>query len=862
MTRSRLAFFTICSNNYVPMARLFLASARRVHPEADLFLCLADRVLAVEGLYGADAAVVPIEALDVPDLPGLCFRYDVMELNTAVKPFMMLHLLERRGYDTVLYFDPDIEIHAPLSGVLAALAGGASFALTPHVLRPAEGGEGPDDLSFLRAGSYNLGFLAVRDGAEARDVLGWWARRLLFQCVDAQAAGLFVDQKFMDLLPSLAGGVAVLRDPALNVAYWNLPQRHLARGGDGWTVDGRPLGFFHFSGFDPRRPGRLSKYTPLFGGGAGEAPGPALQALLDDYAARLLALGHGRIPAATYAFGRFASGTPIPPAARRLFRERHSGWPDDPFATFEAFLDRPRPGVPVLGSAVVVTRLLAYLHETVPHLAAHVELGTAAGQERLADWFVKHAPREMPLDPRLLEPVALRLRDRLPPVPGPGAVVLAVGDDPDGGAADAVLRGLRGAGLRVEGAPPHAEAAARGDGGAAAAHASGDAATGHGTGAVPPRGTDGAAPCGDDGATHAGEGAGTARRLVVAAAGEAAQTAGVAYRIALPAGTGAAGGLEGADEVWACSRHRQLVLARRLGVPVLHVPLPLEAPAPAPPDRAALGLPEGRFLFLGLPEAVAPDDPAASGAATPPSEPSGGAARSVALLVEAFGRAFPPGGRRGAAGAGAGRAGRPGRSAAGGAGGRGHPGGGRARLARGDRRPAAGLRRRAVAAPGRGAGRGGGAGDAAGAPGGRHRPRRHHGAGHARDRPRRGLPPRAARRGGGAPRGARPRPRRLADARAPGRPGGRGGARGGGAGAGGGAARPETRRRAPGRPAARAGGAGVSGRRGAPSGGRAGAAPRAAPGGRLRAPGAVAASGAAPSPGRRAATPRPAGRIR
>ena len=82
----------------MPTARAFLASARRCHPDADLFVCLVDHVLPIDGLYGSgEAEIVPLAALAVPDLPGFTFRYDVMELNTAAKPFMVLQLLERRG---------------------------------------------------------------------------------------------------------------------------------------------------------------------------------------------------------------------------------------------------------------------------------------------------------------------------------------------------------------------------------------------------------------------------------------------------------------------------------------------------------------------------------------------------------------------------------------------------------------------------------------------------------------------------------------------------------------------------------------------------------------------------------------------
>ena len=46
----RLAIFTICSNNYIPVARTFLNSARQHHHEADFFICLADRVIEIPSI--------------------------------------------------------------------------------------------------------------------------------------------------------------------------------------------------------------------------------------------------------------------------------------------------------------------------------------------------------------------------------------------------------------------------------------------------------------------------------------------------------------------------------------------------------------------------------------------------------------------------------------------------------------------------------------------------------------------------------------------------------------------------------------------------------------------------------------------
>src|ERR1700709_2743192 len=119
----RTAIFTICSNNYIPFARVLLESVRKHRPDADLFLCLADRKIDIAGLYSDEWTVVEAESLPIQDFAGFAFRYDIMEFNTAVKPFMFQNLLEVLGYDVALYFDPDIEILGPLDAITTRLAG-------------------------------------------------------------------------------------------------------------------------------------------------------------------------------------------------------------------------------------------------------------------------------------------------------------------------------------------------------------------------------------------------------------------------------------------------------------------------------------------------------------------------------------------------------------------------------------------------------------------------------------------------------------------------------------------------------------------------------------------------------------------
>ncbi len=407
MTQS-LAIFTICSYNYLPYARVLFASLQAHHPEAKLFLCLADRPLATDNTDGQDWDVIPAALLPIPDFEAFAFRYDIVEFNTALKPFMFLYLLERLRFDAVLYFDPDIQLFGRLDVELARMAVGASFVLTPHILAPLETEEAPDDITIMRSGIYNLGFLGVSNTDESRRILHWWSRRVEFQCLDAKACGLFVDQKFIDLVPAFAANCHISRNPGLNVAYWNLSQRDISRTAGRWLVNGEMLLFFHFSGFDPLRPLVLSKHTARYRSGLPQA----VRELMAGYVRALRANGFRRDTQRPYGFGAFASGTPIHPFVRAMFRDGVAGWTGNPFETFEAYLHAPSPVADCRPDGYVVTNFMAYLRHAVSSLKQCGDVADPAGRRALVLWYVHHAAPSIGLDERMIEPVTRELARR------------------------------------------------------------------------------------------------------------------------------------------------------------------------------------------------------------------------------------------------------------------------------------------------------------------------------------------------------------------------------------------------------------------------------------------------------------------
>jgi len=330
----RTAAFSIISPNYRHYARVLMESVKRMHPEWHRF------VLLVGGGPPSDCGdedrfeTVPLEAISLPHPRQFCFRYTILELNTAVKPWMFAHLFER-GYDRVIYLDPDIVIYSRLAEIEAAPPE-TFLVLTPHLTGSIGGDIHPSERTILQAGSYNLGFLAVARTPQLADFLAWWKEKLEFQCVVDVARGLFVDQRWIDLAPGLFAGVSILRHDGYNVAYWNLRQRTVAFQAGNATVNGQPLRFFHFSGFDPASPQMVSKHdSGLRLIDAGEA-----RTLINAYIEALQEAGYAQFRNSPYAHGVFADGTPIPSAARQAYRtsvELQAKGGEDPFQHPELF---------------------------------------------------------------------------------------------------------------------------------------------------------------------------------------------------------------------------------------------------------------------------------------------------------------------------------------------------------------------------------------------------------------------------------------------------------------------------------------------------------------------------------------------
>jgi hypothetical protein len=314
---------TIC---YLPKARVLADSVHKHHPDWVFHLTLCEPLpdwfdLKVEPFDD----VILLEDLQIPGLSGWVFCRSVVEVCTGVKGAVMSLLLQREDTEAVVYLDPDIAVFSPLAAVEDGMERG-SILLTPHQLAPEFDPAAviDNEVCSLAHGVFNLGFIAVRKDPEGVRFGEWWRERLLVHCFDDKARGLFTDQRWCDLIPAFFERYVIIRNPAYNVATWNLTNRSVETNFEGKVmVNDIPLAFYHFTGYDSGA-GRvmLEKYAD-----EGSTPFD----LWDWYDGELLTRGHELLGSHPWRYETFDNGLKIESAMRHLYRERadlHSVFPD------------------------------------------------------------------------------------------------------------------------------------------------------------------------------------------------------------------------------------------------------------------------------------------------------------------------------------------------------------------------------------------------------------------------------------------------------------------------------------------------------------------------------------------------------
>lgn len=314
---SEIHVFTSAAFNYIPKVRILFKSLKRLHPEWRLHLALADQLRPEIDLSDEPFdEIASVADLEIPNWRGWAFCHTIVELATAIKPFMLARLLARPGCRKVIYLDPDTVAFSRLDDIVAALDE-ANIVLTPHQTKPEKtlAAVMDNEICSLKHGIYNLGFVAVSATDTGKMFADWWGQRIYHFCRADIPNGLFTDQRWIDLVPAFFEGVAIMRSPRHNVSTWNLTTRELSTGpNDEYLVDGEALGFYHFTGFDSGAH-RIMAEKNAHGN-------PVVRSLVDWYQRETEQLASDPLAKVPWAFGVLSNGVPIEKHCRIIYRER------------------------------------------------------------------------------------------------------------------------------------------------------------------------------------------------------------------------------------------------------------------------------------------------------------------------------------------------------------------------------------------------------------------------------------------------------------------------------------------------------------------------------------------------------------
>jgi hypothetical protein len=311
---------TIASENYAAQVGALAKSLNANDKNCEFWWLIVDRKKDIKLPTAWSVNHVYVEDLCIPEFNYLSFVYTIVEWNTNVKPSFLKWLFRRTGSVIVTYFDPDIAIYRNLDD-LRSNHDHSDVLITPHAMSPVPNDFPGSDRLFLKNGTWNLGFISFKKSIEADRLLDWWESSCLSLGFTEPPAGLFVDQKWINLLPAISNRVGIIRDPSWNVAYWNLFERNIVRCNEKWFVNQNDaLTFFHFSGFKWKFEKNITTHTNgLFAVDFG------ISSLFSGYAQSCSqSLSEVSGFRNEYSFGFFYNGQSIPDLARRLA----IGWRD------------------------------------------------------------------------------------------------------------------------------------------------------------------------------------------------------------------------------------------------------------------------------------------------------------------------------------------------------------------------------------------------------------------------------------------------------------------------------------------------------------------------------------------------------
>ncbi len=239
-------YCTYFDHNYLPRGLALYHSLQRHAPGARLWvLCLSDacyRTLVALDLPNLiPRSLAEFEAED-PEVAATRSTRSTIEYYFTCTPAWVLFVLSNEpDAEWVTYLDGDLFFFDSPDFIYSELRD-AAVAIIPHRYQAK--------MQRLRKfGTYNVGWVGVRNDADGIAVTKWWREKCIEWCHDYVDGGRFADQGYLDSFTSRSARVRVIKNIGANLAPWNVGNYQIDLRHNKVMIDEiYPLVFFHFQG--------------------------------------------------------------------------------------------------------------------------------------------------------------------------------------------------------------------------------------------------------------------------------------------------------------------------------------------------------------------------------------------------------------------------------------------------------------------------------------------------------------------------------------------------------------------------------------------------------------------------------------
>lgn len=320
-------FTTVATASYLPRAMVMAKSVKKQMPGGKFILCLVEEKIpaTVKDLNACFDKVILAKNLGFSNFYRFIFQYSQFEGTNACKAQLLIYLLEtHQNHDYFIFLDSDTKAFGQFNELMEYLKVN-EIIISPHFISFNK----KDPFYHLRiiqkSGIFNSGLFAIKRGNESKRFLRWWANILLKYCYQDTNKGVWNEQKWLDLALGLFD-FQIQKDPGYNMGPWNFGERVLALTDSGeYTVNGKPLRLFHFSGFFTNYfKKRLDKADP--------SQRKLIEKVSNEYRQELIKVGQDKFKRIPWSYERFWGGSPIEKKSKLIFRNNSQLFKvDDPF---------------------------------------------------------------------------------------------------------------------------------------------------------------------------------------------------------------------------------------------------------------------------------------------------------------------------------------------------------------------------------------------------------------------------------------------------------------------------------------------------------------------------------------------------